>query len=81
MIFEPRACDLFSPPAPAGKETAVHPSFVEACLSRACAWLVRYNQCRRQRMMLCGLDDRLLSDIGLSRADIGSETERYPWQL
>ncbi len=81
MTFEPRPCDLFSPPAPAGRETAAHPSSVETCLARACAWLARYNQCRRQRMMLCGLDDRLLSDIGLSRADIGSETERYPWQL
>lgn len=80
MTFEPRPYDLFSPPAPARMEPAAHPSSVETYLARAWAWLAQCNQRHRQRMVLCSLDDRLLSDIGLSRADISSETERYPWQ-
>ena len=80
MTFEPRPYDLLPLPAPAGKETATHPSSVDTYLARAWAWFAQCNQRHRQRMVLCSLDDRLLSDIGLSRADISSETERYPWQ-
>jgi len=81
MTFEPRPYDLFPPPAPAGEEPAGHPFAAETFLARACAWFAQYNQRRRQRLMLRTLDDRMLSDIGLSRADVSSETEKWPWQL
>ncbi len=34
---------------------------------------------RRQRLALAELDDRLLGDIGLTRADVARETEKRPW--
>lgn len=34
----------------------------------------------RQRYALAGLDDRVLSDIGLSRADVDGEVSKPFWQ-
>lgn len=34
----------------------------------------------RQRRHLAELDDRLLRDIGLSRADVEAERRKLPWQ-
>ncbi|MFM9842731.1 MAG: DUF1127 domain-containing protein [Dongiaceae bacterium] len=81
MTFEPRPYDLLSPPAPVGKEAAAHPSSAKIHLARAGAWLARHNERHRQRLMLRMLDDRMLSDIGLSRADVSSESAKWPWQL
>lgn len=39
-------------------------------------WLAR----RRQRLDLAELDDRLLQDIGLTRADVARETAKPFWQ-
>jgi uncharacterized protein YjiS (DUF1127 family) len=39
-------------------------------------WLTR----RRQRLDLAELDDRLLADIGLTRADVARETAKPFWQ-
>lgn len=40
------------------------------------SWLAR----RRQRLDLAELDDRLLQDIGLTRADVARETAKPFWQ-
>jgi uncharacterized protein YjiS (DUF1127 family) len=36
---------------------------------------------RRERRMLLTLDDRILSDIGLSRYDAWAEADRSPWDI
>jgi uncharacterized protein YjiS (DUF1127 family) len=38
-------------------------------------WLER----ARERRQLCALDDQMLKDIGLSRADVELETQKYFW--
>ena len=81
MTFEPRPYALLSPPPPAGKETSAHTPSVVTYLTQACAWLARRNERHRQRRMLCTLDERMLVDIGLSPADVRSETGKWPWQL
>ncbi len=45
-------------------------------LDRPALWRER----RRQRLALGQLDDRMLKDIGLSRADILAETSRPFWR-
>lgn len=42
-------------------------------------WSAACAQRRRQRLALAELDERLLGDIGLTRADSARETEKYPW--
>jgi uncharacterized protein YjiS (DUF1127 family) len=39
-------------------------------------WLER----GRQRRHLAAMDDHMLRDIGLSRADVSAETEKWFWQ-
>lgn len=39
-------------------------------------WIKRY----RSRQQLARLDDRMLSDIGLSRADVYAETDKPFWK-
>ncbi|MCS3466897.1 uncharacterized protein YjiS (DUF1127 family) [Pseudomonas sp. JUb42] len=39
----------------------------------------RWYELHRQRQLLAGLDDCALKDLGLSRADIQSESERPFW--
>ena len=50
--------------------------FFQRLVSRAALWAER----RRQRRRLAMLDDRMLKDIGLSRADIWLEVEKPFWQ-
>jgi uncharacterized protein YjiS (DUF1127 family) len=47
-----------------------------AILEAVETWLSR----RRQRLDLGQLDDRLLADIGLTRADVARETAKPFWQ-
>ncbi len=48
-------------------------------LSAIWRWGAECAQRRRQRLALAELDDRLLGDIGLTRADMGREAGKYPW--
>jgi uncharacterized protein YjiS (DUF1127 family) len=77
MTFEPRPYDLF----PTRTANAAPSSSLSNYLSRACSWLAGCSERHRQRMMLRSLDDRLLADIGLTRADVSSESAKWPWQL
>ena len=43
------------------------------------AWLGACLERARQRRQLADLDDGLLKDIGLSRADVERECGRWPW--
>ena len=47
--------------------------FVETVL----AWQDRI----RQRRQLAGMDERLLSDIGVTRSDVAAETEKPFWRV
>ncbi len=42
--------------------------------------LARWQESHRQRYALQALDDRLLKDIGLSRADVHRESAKPFWQ-
>jgi uncharacterized protein YjiS (DUF1127 family) len=44
-------------------------------------WVKRCVERARQRHALAELDDRLLQDVGLSRADVTSEVEKPFWQI
>jgi uncharacterized protein YjiS (DUF1127 family) len=57
--------------APAG------PSFAAKLLERAVLWL----EVRRQRRPLASLNDAMLRDIGISRADAEGEYRRHFWDL
>jgi uncharacterized protein YjiS (DUF1127 family) len=46
---------------------------------RVAAWLGACLERARQRRQLADLDDGLLKDIGLSRADVARECGRWPW--
>ena len=52
------------------------PSIVTALLARLFAW----HHAARSRALLAELDDRLLADIGLSRADAMRECEKPFWR-
>jgi len=45
-------------------------------IDRLAAWVER----GRERRMLAGLDDRMLADIGISRAEAASEWAKPGWQ-
>jgi uncharacterized protein YjiS (DUF1127 family) len=80
MTFEPRPYDLFPPPAPAATGTTGRRSSLAIALASAHAWLAGFCERRRQRKMLGMLDDRRLADLGLTRADVASETAKWSWQ-
>jgi len=55
-----------------------------AASHRKAGWLgflARLVETIETRRTLAGLDDRMLSDIGLSRADALREAERRPWDV
>ena len=80
MTFEPRPYDLFPLSAPAATGTTGRRSSFDIALAIAHAWLAGYCERQRQRKMLRMLDDRMLADLGLTRADVASETAKWPWQ-
>jgi uncharacterized protein YjiS (DUF1127 family) len=43
--------------------------------------LLLWHETSRQRKHLAMMDDRLLRDIGLTRADVARETEKPFWRL
>jgi len=51
-----------------------------ASLRRMLARAKRFAELRRQRLALLELDDRLLADIGISRADARAEGHRPFWR-
>lgn len=46
---------------------------------RAFTTLLEWEERARQRHRLSGLDDRMLKDIGLTRADVSHEVEKPFW--
>jgi uncharacterized protein YjiS (DUF1127 family) len=48
-------------------------------LGSIAAWLGACLECSRQRRDLADLDDHLLKDVGLSRADVARECGHWPW--
>ena len=50
-------------------------------LVRGFELLLDWQERSRQRRILMGLDDHLLRDIGLSRAEAEAEYRKQPWQL
>ena len=48
-------------------------------LARVVARLLEWQELARQRRALAALDDHMLKDIGLSRADARQEAERAFW--
>jgi uncharacterized protein YjiS (DUF1127 family) len=51
-------------------------ALVRAGTARVAAWLRH----RRERRLLAGLDDHLLRDLGLTRADVAREYDRPFWE-
>lgn len=52
---------------------------LRAGLARVGARLLDWHELARQRQALAALDDHMLKDIGLSRADARQEVERPFW--
>ena len=52
---------------------------LRACLSRVVLLLLYWQDLARQRRALAALDDHMLKDIGLSRADARQEADRPFW--
>ena len=48
-------------------------------LSSGIVTLLRWQELARQRRALARLDDRMLKDVGLSRADVARELGRRFW--
>jgi len=55
------------------------PASVSAVALRFGLWLMRCIDRSRQRASLVGLDERLLQDIGVTRAEANREAEKLFW--
>jgi uncharacterized protein YjiS (DUF1127 family) len=56
------------------------PPWPRMAVRRMAAAMVAYYDRARQRRALEGLDDRMLKDIGLSRADVHGECRKPFWR-
>jgi len=56
------------------------PWFRRLSLTRLVALLTRWSERSAQRHWLAQLDDRMLSDIGVGRADAYRESSKWFWQ-
>jgi uncharacterized protein YjiS (DUF1127 family) len=45
------------------------------------AWIMFWSERARQRRTLAALDDRMLKDIGLTRADVAVESDKPFWRV
>ena len=64
----------------AAASSALAPTVVAALLARIVELLVGWHLRARSRAMLAELDDRLLADLGLSRADVTRECDKPFWR-
>ncbi len=53
---------------------------IGALVAGLAAWVTFGLERARQRRMLAALDDRMLKDIGLTRADVASEADKPSWR-
>lgn len=61
--------------------TLSQPTFLGLGIDGAVAALRRAIRAAESRRQLAQLDDRMLADIGLGRAEAVAEAERAPWDL
>ncbi len=54
---------------------------VETLFNTASLALRTWSERSRNRKLLSQMDDRMLEDIGLTRADVIAESDKYFWQL
>ena len=81
-IVQPRSSHAtlaHQPPDPAARAALRARSWLRA-LERACDLLLTWQERARQRRHLESLNDHMLRDIGLSRADIMAETTKRFWE-
>lgn len=67
-------------PAPASARHAGPASRVAAALGAVVERLLEWQERAAQRRHLAGLDERMLRDVGLTRADVFAEYRKLPWQ-
>lgn len=53
---------------------------IAARLLKAIMWVERANERHRQRQALRTMDDRMLRDLGVTRADVAHETKKPAWR-
>jgi uncharacterized protein YjiS (DUF1127 family) len=81
-IVQPRSSHAtlaHPPPDPAARAARRVRSWLRA-LERACDLVLTWQERARQRQHLEALNDHMLRDIGLSRADIMAETTKRFWE-
>jgi uncharacterized protein YjiS (DUF1127 family) len=57
------------------------PGAIGALVAGLAAWILSWCEWARQRRALGALDDRMLKDIGLTRADVTSECHNPFWRV
>jgi uncharacterized protein YjiS (DUF1127 family) len=56
-------------------------AIVAAVVATLAAWAMFWSERARQRRLLAALDDRMLKDIGLTRADVAAESDKPFWRV
>ena len=67
--------------APAFEAASAAVEQARGFLTRAVYTLEEWHERARQRRRLMELDDRLLKDVGLTRADVARETSKPFWDV